>query len=163
MVKISGVITDIQSGEALPAATVWDSSGRNGTVSNTYGHYSMVVSRGAVTLQVSFIGYQTHLIQLEVSADTLVNIQLSGGVSLDEMTVIAPSSKGVTTSMQMGQLQLPINDVVWAPSVAGESNLIAGLKTLAGVSAGREGGSELFVRGGRHDQNFNIIGWIASI
>ncbi|TAJ09357.1 TonB-dependent receptor [Marinilabiliaceae bacterium JC017] len=156
-VRIFGTITDARSGEALPATTIWNQPQQTGTVTNGYGYYIINATPGASLLQVSFIGYQTKTIALELQTDTLLNIQLTPGLQLRELTVTAPSSEGVASRLQPGRLQLPINEIVWAPAIGGESNLMASLKNLPGVSAGKEGASELFVRGGSHDQNLILL------
>ena len=54
-------------------------------------------------------------------------------------------------------MELPVEAIKYTPSLAGESNIMTALKTLPGVSAGKEGSSELFVRGGSHDQNLILL------
>lgn len=157
-VKVYGIISDAKTGELLQAATIKNNSDILGSaISNLYGFYSMYVQADtALNIQVSFVGYQTQQFFLNISNDTILDIKLIPGVELEEFTVSASE----TSNRQMakiGQLTLTSKAIKFAPSLAGESNVMMALKTLPGVSAGKEGSSELFVRGGSHDQNLILL------
>lgn len=155
-VKIYGSVYDAKSMESLPTATLLNIVTNKGTVCNTFGDYSMVVEAGEVNIEVSFMGYKAKIFRMVLNSDTLLNIGLLSGIELKEMVVTA-SSQGVSSSKTVGLMQLPISSIAFSPSFAGENNLVTTLKTLPGVSAGKEGGSELYVRGGRHDQNLILL------
>ena len=56
---ISGYITDGANGETLISATVIDKNLSKGAVSNNYGYYSLTLPRGDVSLNYSYIGYES--------------------------------------------------------------------------------------------------------
>ena len=155
-VKITGRIYDAKSYEALSYSNVVAINQDVGTTTDVFGNYSLVVNKGKINLKSSFIGYQSDNIVFFATGDTVINIYLQKGIKLSEYIVYA-NNNAVINSQHVGSLSLPIKDIEFAPSVGGESNLIASLKTLPGVSAGKEGNSELNVRGGRFDQNLILL------
>ena len=156
--KIYGVVSDAKTGELLQAATIKNNSDLQGSaVSNMYGYYLLNVPTNTIfNIEVSFVGYQTQQFLLNISNDTILDIKLMPGVELGEFTVSASEilNRNIT---QIGQLALTSEAIKFAPSLAGESNVMMALKALPGVSAGKEGSSELFVRGGSHDQNLILL------
>lgn len=156
--KVYGVISDAQTGELLQAASVKSSGKTNsGSITNLYGYYSMNIAKNElIDIQVSFMGYQSKRFVFNAKNDTLLNIQLVPGLELKEYTVSVQKNT-YTSKTQIGKLGLTSEAIKWAPSLAGESNVMSVLKTLPGVSAGKEGSSELFVRGGSHDQNLILL------
>ncbi len=157
-VKVFGVVSDAETAELLQSATIKSTSGTQvGAISNVYGYYSLNIPQNEPTeIQVSFVGYKTQKFQLKQSVDTLLNILMVPGIELDEYTVSA-NKNTYSSKTQIGQLALTGEAIKWAPSLAGESNIMSVLKTLPGLSAGKEGSSELFVRGGSHDQNLILL------
>jgi len=157
-VKVFGVVSDAVTAELLQSATIKSTSGTQvSAITNVYGYYSLNVPQNEpIEIQVSFIGYKTQKFLLKQTTDTILNIQMVPGIELDEYTVSA-NKNTYSSKTQIGQLALTSEAIKWAPSLAGESNVMSVLKTLPGVSAGKEGSSELFVRGGSHDQNLILL------
>ena len=56
-VTISGTIEDADSRELLLGATIYDQATGSGTVTNTYGFFSLTLPSGPAELTVSYIGY----------------------------------------------------------------------------------------------------------
>ena len=54
---ISGLITDLKNGETLISSAVFESNSSKGTVSNSYGFYSLTVPKGFVTVIYSYVGF----------------------------------------------------------------------------------------------------------
>src|SRR5680860_1005267 len=135
--KIFGVVSDAKTGELLQAATIKNNSDLQGSaISNKYGYYLMnVPANTLVNIGVSFVGYQTQQFLFNISNDTILDINLLPGVELGEFTISASeiSNRNLT---QIGQLALTSEAIKFAPSLAGESNVMTALKALPGVSAG---------------------------
>ena len=55
---ISGYISDAETGEMLIGANIYDFKSKSGTVSNTYGFYSLTLDADSAYVNVSYIGYQ---------------------------------------------------------------------------------------------------------
>lgn len=155
--SISGYITDKSSGETLISATVMDTKSNTGIVSNKYGFYSISLPKGAVSLQYSYMGYQMEAIQLKLTKDTTLNIQLEPNTTLQEITVVGHHSDIGVRGSQMSAIEVPIEQIKNIPSLFGEADVIKALQLLPGVQAGSEGSAGMYVRGGGPDENLIIF------
>jgi iron complex outermembrane receptor protein len=83
--SVTGKITDQQTGEALPGATITINSLAISVTSNATGNYAFKNLKGGnYTLNVSYIGYKTAQSNVSLNANTTADITLT-----DEITVSA--------------------------------------------------------------------------
>ncbi|WP_187632193.1 TonB-dependent receptor [Hymenobacter lutimineralis] len=156
-VVLSGYVTDATTGEALIGAVV--AVAGQPTLSagtNSYGFYSLRVPEGRITLQVYYLGYQP--LMQEVEASTLrgaVRLQLQPQAQeLGEVQVVA----GRATELdQVNRLTLRGAELKQLPRLMGEADAVKAVQLLPGVQTGREGSSDLQVRGGSPDQNLILL------
>jgi len=85
---IRGVITDGDTGNPLPSATVLYEGTYRGTIANLEGEFTIDVNQFPATLLIRYIGYESELVELtQQPADTLF-IRLNPSVTeLDEIVV----------------------------------------------------------------------------
>ncbi|HEX3386707.1 MAG TPA: TonB-dependent receptor [Mucilaginibacter sp.] len=85
--SVSGKVIDLQTGSALPGATV--SINQNKVVTNANGDYNIGgLKTGTCSIRVTYLGYQTITQNIAFKADTVINFQLSAGSLItDEVTV----------------------------------------------------------------------------
>jgi iron complex outermembrane recepter protein len=88
--SISGKITDQQTGASLPGATISINPSKT-TVSDANGNYRISgLKNGAVTIKVTYIGYEIAVKSLALTADTSVYFQLIASNHItEEVTVSA--------------------------------------------------------------------------
>ncbi len=72
--KITGTVTDSQTGETMPGVSVLIVGTKTGTLTDINGKYSIEIDDPTATLQFSFVGYNTFTQQ--VSGQTVINVQL---------------------------------------------------------------------------------------
>ncbi|WP_258104219.1 SusC/RagA family TonB-linked outer membrane protein [Marinoscillum sp. MHG1-6] len=83
---VTGVVTDSETGETLPGATVLEKGTTNGVVTDFDGNYRLTVGENA-TLEISFVGYMNK--QVVVGAKTILDISLDSDIqSLEEVVVV---------------------------------------------------------------------------
>ncbi|MGZ3874488.1 MAG: TonB-dependent receptor [Mucilaginibacter sp.] len=89
--SVSGKITDQQTGEALPGATISIANPAISAIADVNGKYRLGdLKSGNYTLKISFIGYQTVVKNLLLNADAVNNFSLSRGTLFtEEVTVSA--------------------------------------------------------------------------
>lgn len=92
--KISGIVTDSQSGDPLVSASIVLEGTRLGTVSDDKGRYFILnVPPGSYTLRVSYVGYAALVVeQVRVSGDLTTNVDLkprSEAIQADEVIIRA--------------------------------------------------------------------------
>jgi TonB-dependent starch-binding outer membrane protein SusC len=89
--KVTGIVTDSQSGEPLPGAKVTVKTTTIGTVTDLNGIFTVEAPNANATLEVSFIGYLTANIAIQGQSN--VNVKLNADVQkLDEVVVIGYGS-----------------------------------------------------------------------
>lgn len=89
--SVSGKITDQQTGEALPGATISIANPAISAIADVNGKYRLDdLKSGNYTLKISFIGYQTVVKNLSLNADAVNNFALSRSTLFtEEVTVSA--------------------------------------------------------------------------
>ena len=84
---VSGKIFDFDDGEPLPAVNVFVKGQGQGTISDQYGNFSILLDNRENTLQFSFIGMETQ--ELNVSKNEILEVAMKSDVSeLSEVVVI---------------------------------------------------------------------------
>ncbi|GAB3820465.1 TonB-dependent receptor [Pontibacter rugosus] len=153
---ISGFVQDEQSGERLAGALV--SAGAIGTSTNTYGFYSLrVPDDSPLQLQVRYIGYlpKALAVAAPLANDTTITIKLQPLANeLEEVQVVA---ERITDLQQANRLTMRSTELKRLPRLMGEADAIKAIQLMPGVQAGREGSSDLIVRGGSPDQNLILL------
>ena len=154
---ISGYVSDQASAEKLIAVNIFDTKSNSGTVSNTYGFYSMTLPKDSVYLSFSYVGYQTKYIALKLDRDLTVNIDLSSSVELETVEVVATETDRIEENTRMSTVDVPIEQIKKIPALLGEVDVLKALQLLPGVQSGGEGQNGLYVRGGSPDQNLILL------
>lgn len=153
---VSGYIRDAKTQESLIGLSVYDTAHSKGTTSNSYGFYSITLSKGKVNLRYSYIGYETLTSSFELTKDTTLQILLMPkSEQLAEVVVVGRNTH--VESSRLGSINIPISQIKSMPSLLGESDLMKSLQLLPGVETVSEGKSDLSVRGGSPDQNLILL------
>lgn len=154
---ISGLITDETSGETMINASVYEFNSRKGTVTNSYGFYSLTIPKGQANLQFSYVGFLTQNKKFNLTKDTVINIRLKTSLELQEVTVIGHQKISGVQSTQMSAIEVPVSQIKSVPTLFGEADLIKALQLLPGVQSGSEGSTGMYVRGGGPDENLFLL------
>lgn len=153
---ISGFLREEESMEALIGANVYDMLLLRGAVSNGFGYYSLTLPEGNVPLKVSFVGYTSKEMNIDLRSDTILNIGLSRqdnllDIEVDVVNFEPPADAGA------GVVSIPIQQVKAMPSLMGESDIIRAMQHTPGIQCGEEGFGGMSVRGGNSDQNIVML------
>jgi len=156
--SLSGYITDKSNGEYLPGATVFVTNLKKGSASNIYGYYSIALKPDKYTIVYSYIGYAEVTIEIDLIADTTINIELSPtSKKLDEVEITGEALNENITSSQMSVNKIDSKTIKSIPAFLGEVDLVKALQLLPGVKFAAEGSSGISVRGGSPDQNLILL------
>ena len=157
-VSMSGYVRDASNGEDLIGATVKVKQLGTGSVTNVYGFYSVTLTKGFYTFEVSYIGYQTFTDSFELTQSRKLNFELTPSDQvLDEFVISAERADQNITSVQMSVEKLSINTIKEIPQLLGEADVIKALQLRPGVTSVGEGASGFNVRGGNIDQNLILL------
>ena len=156
---LSGTITDAATGEQLIGATIRIKElPQTGTITNSYGFYSVVAPEGDYTILFTYTGYQ--LVQQKVSLhqDQKVNLALLVNGALKEVVISAdrPNNDNIV-SPQMGVEKLNMAQVNQVPVLLGEKDILKTISLFPGVKSAGEGNTGFYVRGGGADQNLILL------
>ena len=152
---VSGTVTDKVTGETLIGATVMDKNSGKGTITNSYGYYSLTLPGGEVVLRVSYVGYKTIWDSISGNGDRR-DYAMDPTTSLEEVVITADRITGHKSS-QMSAIEVPVEQLRSVPVIFGEADVLKALQLLPGVQSGTEGMSGMYVRGGGPDENLFLL------
>jgi len=157
--SISGTIRDSASGETLIGASIGLLERPHSAVlSNAYGFYSLSAPPGAYHLLVSFTGYHTDTVNIDLDHDRTLSIQLAPGApQMQEVVVTGNRNTSNVTKPLMGVQKLSVNEIKDIPVIFGEKDILKTIQLLPGVQAAGDGSSGFYVRGGSVDQNLILL------
>lgn len=157
---ISGYVREKGSQEQLIGVNVFLPGTAIGTVSNTYGFYSLTLpSADSVTLAFSFVGYETEKRTFTLRKNQEISIFLAPvGRQLDEVVISGRREiERVSETPQMSRIDIPVQQIKKIPAFLGEKDVLRVLQLMPGVQKGSEGQTGIYVRGGGPDQNLVIL------
>ena len=155
-ITVSGYINEMDSKESLLGVSIYIKEFETGTVSNSYGFYSVTLpARDSITIIYSYVGFTSRTIKIPFKSNQSLNVELEQGVYLKEVTVRAEKTNSEIT--QMSSVKLTGVEVKSVPMLLGEKDLFKTLMLLPGVQSASEGTSGMYVRGGGPDQNLIIL------
>ena len=153
---ISGYVRDGSSGESMISAPVFDERSGQGTLTNTYGFFSLRLPADSVVLRVAYAGFATLRIPLKLGRDTTMKIDLAP-FSIQEVKIVAEKLDRAVDNTEMSAVSLPISQIKLMPALLGEVDVIKAIQLMPGVQSGSEGSTGLYVRGGGPDQNLILL------
>jgi len=154
---ISGYISD-ENGEMLIGVNIYMPGTPFGTVSNTYGFYSLTIPGGSYTLTCSFIGYEIHETAISLNNDIRHNVTMKPDArEIQEVQITAERKDKNIQEISMGNVTLQAKTIQKIPNLMGETDIIKSIQLLPGVQISVEGSSGFYVRGGNADQNLVLL------
>lgn len=155
---ISGYVKDSKNGEALIGVTVHKKNSQFATSTNAYGFYSLTLPKGPDTVSFSFVGYQTIMKTIDLTANQTLSLEMSEeDKTLDEVVVSSEREDANVKGMEMSVAKLDIKQIQKMPALLGEVDIIKSIQLLPGVTTVGEGASGFNVRGGNIDQNLVLM------
>ncbi len=149
--NVSGFIKSRDNGERLIGANITEAGTINGTISDYNGYFNMVVHNNP-SLEISFIGFESQVLNLNTVNDTIIEISLSENIEqLSEVTINAERKRNTNIST------LNYVQMTQTPSIGGKPDIIKTLSLLPGISSSQEGSSRMIVRGGDPGQNLYLF------
>ncbi|MCT4589516.1 MAG: TonB-dependent receptor [Carboxylicivirga sp.] len=156
---LSGELKDSKTGETLLGANIVDLISKKGTCANEYGFYSLELPGGTRKISVSFIGYTTRTLELDLKENKRLDIELlPDDNELSEIVIRAgEKSNSQVESVLMGAVNLKPKEIEKIPVLLGEPDVIRAVLTTPGITSVGEGATGFNVRGGNIDQNLILL------
>lgn len=165
LARVEGMVTDIETGEPLPGATVQlegDGETRR-MASDGGGRFAFDrLGPGRYVVTASFVGYDPARDEAEVGFGETAEVRLAlarDETTLDDLMVEADAAPTVGTA---GLVRIRPADLALVPSLDPSGGDLAGLLgVLPGFTALGDRGGELYVRGGTPTQNLVLVDGMA--
>lgn len=158
---VSGTVKDSTNGEDLFGAVIKVKELANvGTVSNSYGFYSLTLDAGKYTLVYRSSGFENKEVSIDLQKDLKINIELSipkDVQEIEEVKVTAVKENENITSSGMSVTKFDPKDIETIPVLFGEKDIMKTLQLTPGVKSAGEGNAGFYVRGGGADQNLVLL------
>jgi FAD synthase len=119
-ITINGFVEDKETGERLIGATIYNSKTGKGTITNSFGFYSITLNKSdTIYPTASFVGYNSKKNILSPVNDTIVNFYLIQANYIDEVIISGERYKNIEKTVSMSTVQIPIKQINSLPSLMG--------------------------------------------
>jgi len=155
---LSGKITDAETGEDLIGVSVLAAELVKGSITNSYGFYSLSLPQGRYTIRYSYLGYGNVDRVVDFNKNQLLNIEISPtALALDEVVVSTERMDKNISSAEFGIEKLNLKDIETIPVFFGEKDILKTIQLLPGIGTSAEGSTGFNVRGGSIGQNLILL------
>jgi len=155
---VSGYVKEEKTGETMIGTNVYIKELMKGTVTNTYGFYSLTVQKGNYTLVISYLGFTEQQIPIALENNLRVNVSLTSKmIESQEVVIEGEKPDRNVKSTEMGRTTLEVEKIKSLPSFMGEVDVLKTIQLLPGVLSAGEGNTGYYVRGGGPDQNLILL------
>jgi hypothetical protein len=155
---IKGNLKDTLSGDVMGYATILVKETKTGAVSDEQGNFSLSLSAGKYTLEISYLGYKTITKKINLTSDMALNIPMTVEETVTQEVEI--KDKKVSENVEdtkMSNNEIDIKIIKKLPALFGEVDVIKNMQMLPGIQVAGEGNTGLYVRGGSPDQNLVLL------
>ena len=157
--EITGKIIDKDSDEPLLGAFIFIDQLNTGVTADADGFYTLNIQKGVYDFNVSYLGYQTYDLVVEVVGNGNYDFKLANeSTNLNEVVISANDARDNVKNSKMGVTALSSAKIEALPQFVGEVDILKSLVLLPGVSSVGEASSGFNIRGGGSDQNLILLG-----
>lgn len=155
---INGTVKDSISGERLAYANIMIKGTNKGSISDNNGNFLLKTDSSTITLQCSYVGYNTKQVVIQAKANKKIILFLSpASLEAEGVTIIDTRDNRNVEENQMGKFDIPVRSIKKIPSIFGEADVLKSIQLLPGIQSSGEGNSGFYVRGGSIDQNLILL------
>ncbi|MFP4847158.1 carboxypeptidase-like regulatory domain-containing protein [Winogradskyella sp. PE311] len=155
--KLSGVITDVDTGKPISNLALVVKSKNLGTVTASNGSYEIYLPAGVNLLETSGLGTEKRQTRIIIYEDGTFNLNLrSQFEALSEVVLQSQGVKNVEDT-NVGRTQISTEDSKNIPLVLGERDVLKVATLQPGITTAGEGATGFNVRGGKTDQNLILL------
>lgn len=155
-IELRGLVIDKSNGNRISDVIIYDSITNENTLTDSMGRFNLLVEP-KVNLVFLYLGKSVFQLDTALSDNTFIKIKFNPSEFLNEVVIEEERVKRVLLKTEKSAITLNLLDLKLRPVVVGQADVFKGLQFIPGVSSGKEGSSELLVRGGNNDQNLVLI------
>ena len=155
---LSGYVLDSQSNELIIGSSVILEGLNIGTITNSYGFFSITVEEGNYNIRIQNLGFKDNTQNINLNKNLSLNIYLTEEVESLNEVIVVENSEDIDIDLPVLSLNILSGKTIrQTPVVFGESDILKTIQLLPGVSSAGEGASGFNVRGGAADQNLILF------
>jgi hypothetical protein len=155
---ISGFLRDSVNGEVLIGAAVYDPVSMKGTLTNAYGFFSLSLPGGNYRIVSSMVGYAPEAMEINLSGDRTMNINLKeSSILIPEVEILSEHETPVIDPEGGSQVRFSSTTLRRMAGFAGNVDVVKSIQSIPGIHGFGDGSSFYYVRGGDKDQNLLLI------
>jgi len=155
---LRGRVKDKRTGEVLIGATISVSGGEVGTISNSYGFYSLTLQDRTEELICTYIGYRRGSAVISTFEDLTIDFELEREPTrIKEVSIYSDELDNLVRTARSSEERLQPESVRKMPALFGEKDVIKSLAAIPGIKFFGDGSTIFYVRGGGRDQNMITI------
>ena len=145
---INGKVTDAGTGEAIIGATIYDSNGQIGVVTDAEGNFSIDVVSFPSELKISYVGYEQQSIRVKGDDDDIVVALKEENHNLGEVVVVGyGTQKRTQLTGSVATISSEKINIIPAPTLDGAlGGIVTGVDVTQNGQPGA--GSTIRIRGG---------------
>ncbi|MEN8247887.1 MAG: TonB-dependent receptor [Bacteroidota bacterium] len=157
--NVYGKVLSRKDRTTLPGVNIYIESLKKGVSTDVDGNFLLKLRKGAYTLSVTYIGYETKIVLINVVGDGNLQVKLDEELTqLQEIIVTGHDPDENVKSTDIGKTNLTVERIRELPPFMGEVDVLKTITLLPGVSTVGEASSGFNVRGGGSDQNLILLG-----
>lgn len=157
-ITVNGTIKNKANSEDIIGASVFIESLRIGTITNSYGFFSVKIPSGLQKISIYCLGFEPYSLELEFLVNQQLTLQLSPkDYSIQEITVNARPKSLFLESTLTNLVKMDIAKLQELPGLFGENDALRNLSLLPGIQTNELSTSNINVRGGGADQTTFIM------
>lgn len=158
---IKGTLTDNETGEAIPFATVSLEGTRHAIPSDINGFFIInKIHEGTYILKVHLAGYEDYSDSITVAKGKTVVRNISLKPTSQLLSTVTVSDNRIEErkiQTQVSVEKITASQIQQMPSIGGTSDLAQYLQVLPGVNSTGDQGGQLYIRGGSMIQNLCLL------
>jgi TonB-dependent receptor len=160
--SVQGTVVDAATSELLPGATVLLGSGDVGTTTDSNGRFRLRnLPAGTAQLVVSYIGYQTKTVDVEIRSGVTTDIEIileDNFTELEGITIVG-NRQGQVRALSIQKNSPNIKNVVSADLIGRfpDPNVAEALQRIPGISIQRDQGEGRYVQIRGTDPNLSNV------
>ncbi|HEY0262520.1 MAG TPA: TonB-dependent receptor plug domain-containing protein [Chitinophagales bacterium] len=121
------------------------------------GFFNIEIPQGLNQILISKDAIPVKSIQLFITRDTTINIELKNEKLLKEVAIIDSKPATLPVHELSGNITLSKENIYSLPAMLGENDPVRAIQMQPGVQSGNEGARGVFIRGGSPDQTLMLI------
>ncbi len=158
MINANGTIVDEESGNTIPFVHILIKKLNTGTITDENGKFSIQLPiSDSIEIQFFHTSYETKTLFIKKQNINNIRILLTPKIYETDEIKIQGKEPSVIKEMIPGKFILKQKEILVAPALLGEPDIVRSLQLLPGIQSVNEGNSGIYVRGGSTGQNFILF------